>query len=81
MQRIKVNVPVLKSRICRQSIGIVCMQEYNRDRAAHQQAELQRDGVDNVLYAKEQVVWLVEQVCCSQYPRSRSTKLGTGPAD
>ena len=81
MQRIKVNVPVLRSRICRQSIGIVCMQEYNRDRAAHQQAELQRDGVDNVLYAKEQVVWLVEQVCCSRSLQPRSADIGPGPAD
>jgi hypothetical protein len=61
MRRLKMNKSVLSTRICRQSLGVLCWQVYNPLKPAHQRAKLETDPCDRKTYATNQVAWFVRQ--------------------
>ena len=62
MQKLKFDKSVLRVRKCRQSLGIICDQPYDKTRVAHQRAKLRSDILDGKTYATEQIDWFVKQV-------------------
>ncbi|KIV84831.1 hypothetical protein PV11_00585 [Exophiala sideris] len=61
MQKLKFDKSVLRVRKCRQSLGIICDQPYDKTRVAHQRARLRADILDGKTYATEQISWFVRQ--------------------
>jgi hypothetical protein len=61
MQKLKKQSSVIATRTCRQSLGVLCAQEYDPTRKAHQQADLFIDPIDKKKYAKGQIRWFIKQ--------------------
>ena len=61
MRKLKTAKSVLRTRTCRQSLGVLCIQRYNPRNVAHQQAQLHKCPIENKTYANDQVIWFVKQ--------------------
>lgn len=60
MQKAKYGKSLLRYRVCRQSLGVICEQKYDPSR--HRGQPLRKDPIDGMIYAQDQISWFIEQV-------------------
>jgi len=64
MQKLQGGKAVLASRICRQSLGIICKMLYNPN--VHLGQTTIKDPIDGKRYVDRQIDWLIKAVLASR---------------
>ena len=60
LQKWDAGRPILTTRICRMSLGIVCDRPYNA--RLHLGQPTYKDPADGLIYVRKQIAWLVKAV-------------------